>query len=75
MIFPSQSPGAILVFLPGYDDIVTLRDALMSNDRFGDTNLFRIYTLHSSMQSNDQVKVFKTIQGVRKVVSFLWFIQ
>ncbi|XP_071845788.1 3'-5' RNA helicase YTHDC2-like isoform X2 [Apostichopus japonicus] len=67
-ICQNSTEGAILAFLPGYDEIVTLRDTLMNNDRFGDTSLFRIYTLHSSMQSNDQVKVFKTIQGIRKIV-------
>ncbi|KAJ8029622.1 3'-5' RNA helicase YTHDC2 [Holothuria leucospilota] len=67
-ICQNSSEGAILVFLPGYDEIVTLRDTLMNNDHFGNTALFRIYTLHSSMQSSDQVRVFKTIQGVRKIV-------
>ena len=66
--------GATLVFLPGYDDIVTLRDMLLEDETFGDSSLFQVYTLHSSMQSQDQKKVFRTpAPGVRKIVS-LYFI-
>ena len=65
------SSGAILVFLPGYDDIVTLRDKLLNDERkFSDGNRYRIYTLHSAMQSSDQKKVFQsTPKGTRKIVS------
>jgi len=30
--------GAILVFLPGYDEIVTLRDRIQEDKRFSDSN-------------------------------------
>ena len=59
----SQYPyiGATLVFLPGYDDIVKLRDKLLNDEpRFSDSSRYRIYTLHSAMQSSDQKKVFQS---------------
>ena len=63
--------GAILVFLPGYDDIVKLRDKLLNDERrFSDGNAYRIYTLHSAIQSSDQKKVFQVApRGSRKIVS------
>ncbi|XP_071478246.1 3'-5' RNA helicase YTHDC2-like [Diadema antillarum] len=61
--------GAILVFLPGYDDIVTLRDMLLSDEAFNDSNSFQVYMLHSNLQSHDQKKVFRTPgPGIRKIV-------
>lgn len=30
--------GAILVFLPGYDEIITLRDRIQDDKRFSDSN-------------------------------------
>ncbi|XP_038072672.1 3'-5' RNA helicase YTHDC2-like isoform X2 [Patiria miniata] len=69
-ISDKSQEGAILVFLPGYDDIVALRDILLNDDaRFADSNHYQVYTLHSSMQSSDQKKVFrKPPSGVRKIV-------
>ncbi|XP_072038537.1 3'-5' RNA helicase YTHDC2-like [Amphiura filiformis] len=69
-ICDNSQEGAILVFLPGYDDIVTLRDKLLNDERkFSDSNTYRIYTLHSAMQSSDQKKVFQTTpRGSRKVI-------
>jgi len=32
--------GAILVFLPGYDDIISLRDALTSHREFGNSKRY-----------------------------------
>ncbi|XP_078314413.1 3'-5' RNA helicase YTHDC2-like [Crassostrea virginica] len=67
-ILSTSKEGAILVFLPGYDDIVTLRETIVDSmimEKFR----YMLYTLHSSMQSNDQKRVFKaTAQGVRKVI-------
>ena len=61
--------GAILVFLPGYDEIVTLRDMILEDRRFSDSNRYIIYTLHSMMQCSDQQRVFKRpASGVRKIV-------
>ena len=32
--------GAVLVFLPGYDDIITLKDQLSSSKEFGNTRMY-----------------------------------
>ena len=55
--------GAILVFLPGYEDIVALKERLSSN-----TDLL-VLALHSQMVSSDQKMIFRPApSGMRKVV-------
>ncbi|XP_061172936.1 3'-5' RNA helicase YTHDC2-like isoform X2 [Saccostrea echinata] len=67
-ILSTSKDGAILVFLSGYDDIVTLRETL-SDSKNMDKFRYVLYTLHSSMQSNDQKRVFKSVpHGVRKII-------
>ncbi|XP_075196835.1 ATP-dependent DNA/RNA helicase DHX36 [Anomaloglossus baeobatrachus] len=60
--------GAILVFLPGWDNISTLNDLLMSQVMFK-SEQFLIIPLHSLMPTVNQTQVFKTPPpGVRKIV-------
>ncbi|XP_018426680.1 PREDICTED: ATP-dependent RNA helicase DHX36 [Nanorana parkeri] len=60
--------GAILVFLPGWDNISTLNDLLMSQIMFK-SDRFIIIPLHSLMPTVNQTQVFKTPPpGVRKIV-------
>ncbi|KAM4694583.1 ATP-dependent DNA/RNA helicase DHX36 [Discoglossus pictus] len=60
--------GAILVFLPGWDDISTLNDLLTSQVMFKSDN-FIIIPLHSLMPTVNQTQVFKRPPpGVRKIV-------
>ncbi|KAM5163257.1 ATP-dependent DNA/RNA helicase DHX36 [Mantella aurantiaca] len=60
--------GAILVFLPGWDNISTLHDLLMSHQMFK-SDRFIIIPLHSLMPTVNQTQVFKTPPpGVRKIV-------
>ncbi|XP_073530855.1 ATP-dependent DNA/RNA helicase DHX36 isoform X1 [Phyllobates terribilis] len=60
--------GAILVFLPGWDNISTLNDLLMSQVMF-QSDQFIIIPLHSLMPTVNQTQVFKTPPpGVRKIV-------
>nr|XP_018900737.1 PREDICTED: probable ATP-dependent RNA helicase YTHDC2 [Bemisia tabaci]XP_018900738.1 PREDICTED: probable ATP-dependent RNA helicase YTHDC2 [Bemisia tabaci] len=71
-IHVANQPGSILVFLPGYDDIVNLREKLLDHEsnftKDGMANLM-ILTLHSKMQTCDQQKVFKpTPPNTRKVI-------
>jgi len=66
-----QSDGAILVFLPGFAEIQTLFDLLLSTSEFGVRNKkrYRIMPLHSSLSSEDQAAVFKKPpEGVIKIV-------
>lgn len=61
--------GAVLVFLPGYDEIVTLRQMIINDSVNFDSNKYVLYTLHSQMQSSDQKRVFKRApQDVRKII-------
>ncbi|KAM4772480.1 ATP-dependent DNA/RNA helicase DHX36 [Rhinophrynus dorsalis] len=60
--------GAILVFLPGWDNISTLHDLLMSQVMFK-SDRFIIVPLHSLMPTINQTEVFKRPPpGVRKIV-------
>lgn len=66
-IHGQYSFGAILVFLPGYGDIVSLRDLLRNQSNSRDK--FLILCLHSQMSSIDQSKVFRpSPRGLRKVI-------
>uniref|UniRef100_A0AAA9S1G7 ATP-dependent DNA/RNA helicase DHX36 n=2 Tax=Bos TaxID=9903 RepID=A0AAA9S1G7_BOVIN len=63
-----EEDGAILVFLPGWDNISTLHDLLMSQVMFK-SDKFIIIPLHSLMPTVNQTQVFKrTPPGVRKIV-------
>ncbi|XP_043915095.1 3'-5' RNA helicase YTHDC2 [Protopterus annectens] len=67
----SSEEGAVLIFLPGYDEIVGLRDRILFDDkRFADnSHRFQIFMLHSNMQTSDQKKVLKTPpSGIRKII-------
>ncbi|XP_023236112.1 probable ATP-dependent RNA helicase YTHDC2 [Centruroides sculpturatus] len=69
-IISSRDEGAVLVFLPGYDEIVSLRDKILSDEKnLPDSSRYIVYTLHSHIQSSDQKRVFKsTPVGVRKII-------
>ncbi|XP_030916425.1 3'-5' RNA helicase YTHDC2-like [Geospiza fortis] len=67
----SYETGAILIFLPGYDEIVSLRDRILFDDRrfADDAHRYQVFMLHSNMQTLDQKKVLKTPpSGVRKII-------
>ncbi|XP_074635335.1 ATP-dependent DNA/RNA helicase DHX36-like isoform X1 [Acropora palmata] len=60
--------GAILVFLPGWDDISKVHDKLKEEKMFS-SDKFRIIPLHSMMPSTNQKEVFdRPPEGVRKIV-------
>ncbi|XP_062105694.1 DExH-box ATP-dependent RNA helicase DExH6-like isoform X2 [Humulus lupulus] len=68
-ICTDSEDGAILVFLPGWDDINKTRDILLMNPLFKDTSKFNILSLHSMIPSHEQKKVFKrSPPGCRKIV-------
>ncbi|XP_074650448.1 3'-5' RNA helicase YTHDC2-like [Tubulanus polymorphus] len=63
--------GAILIFLPGYMEIVNLRNRIIYDEKcFGDNSRsYSLFLMHSAMQTQDQKKVFKTSPpGVRKII-------
>ncbi|XP_025000689.1 3'-5' RNA helicase YTHDC2 isoform X2 [Gallus gallus] len=67
----SSDGGAILIFLPGYDEIISLRDRIIFDDkRFVDNaHRYQVFMLHSNMQTLDQKNVLKTPpSGIRKII-------
>uniref|UniRef100_A0A8C6SL43 ATP-dependent DNA/RNA helicase DHX36 n=1 Tax=Neogobius melanostomus TaxID=47308 RepID=A0A8C6SL43_9GOBI len=67
-IVTQDEEGAILVFLPGWDNISSLNDLLMAQQMFRSDRFF-IIPLHSLMPTVNQTQVFKKPPpGVRKIV-------
>ncbi|XP_058490743.1 ATP-dependent DNA/RNA helicase DHX36 [Solea solea] len=63
-----EQEGAILVFLPGWDNISSLNDLLMAQQMFK-SDRFIIIPLHSLMPTVNQTQVFKRPPpGVTKIV-------
>ncbi|KAL6983216.1 DExH-box ATP-dependent RNA helicase DExH6 [Sarracenia purpurea var. burkii] len=61
--------GAILVFLPGWDDINKMREKLLISPLFKDSSKYLIISLHSMVPSAEQKKVFRQPPpGCRKIV-------
>ncbi|CAA7037875.1 unnamed protein product [Microthlaspi erraticum] len=61
--------GAILVFLPGWDDINKTRQRLLDNPFFAQSTKFDIICLHSMVPAGEQKKVFtRPPRGCRKIV-------
>ena len=61
--------GAVLVFLPGLDDILAVRDAIVADSRRINPQKYEIFILHSQMQSSDQKRVFLPMRsGCRKII-------
>ncbi|XP_015596401.1 probable ATP-dependent RNA helicase YTHDC2 [Cephus cinctus] len=62
--------GSILVFLPGYDDIVNMREKINGEERkLNERFRYSLFMLHSNMQTCDQKRIFRPMpQGVRKII-------
>lgn len=54
-IIRKERPGAILVFLTGWDDINSLKDQLQSHPLLGDPSRVLLLACHGSMPSSEQV--------------------
>ncbi|XP_028756382.1 DExH-box ATP-dependent RNA helicase DExH3-like [Neltuma alba] len=64
-----ERPGAVLVFMTGWEDISCLRDQLKSHPLLGDPNRVLLLTCHGSMATSEQRLIFeKPPPNVRKVV-------
>ncbi|XP_026683360.1 ATP-dependent RNA helicase DHX36-like [Diaphorina citri] len=67
-ICTTQRPGAILVFLPGWDTINSLHRS-MCQSSFFNSSRFQIIPLHSMLPTVSQKSIFNTPpEGVRKIV-------
>jgi HrpA-like RNA helicase len=64
-----SSTGAVLIFLPGLEEIRTLMERLTGNKIYGDAMHFQILPLHSTLSSVEQKRPFlQTPPGCRKIV-------
>ncbi len=65
----SYGDGAILVFLPGWQEISELNILLESTPPFQDKSKYTIFPLHSGVPSREQRLVFqRPRKGVRKII-------
>ncbi|XP_057852056.2 DExH-box ATP-dependent RNA helicase DExH3 isoform X1 [Cryptomeria japonica] len=64
-----ERPGAVLVFMTGWDDINAMRDQLKAHPLLGDPNRVLLLTCHGSMATSEQRLIFEaTPSNVRKIV-------
>ncbi|XP_066368016.1 DExH-box ATP-dependent RNA helicase DExH3-like isoform X2 [Miscanthus floridulus] len=64
-----ERPGAVLVFMTGWDDITCLKDQLKAHPLLGDPNRVLLLACHGSMATSEQRLIFeKPPPNVRKVV-------
>jgi len=54
-ICQKERPGAVLVFMTGWDDINSLKEQLQANPLLGDPNKVLLLACHGSMASSEQV--------------------
>ncbi|XP_016572735.1 DExH-box ATP-dependent RNA helicase DExH5, mitochondrial isoform X2 [Capsicum annuum] len=68
-ICENERPGAVLVFMTGWDDISSLKDKLQCHPILGNTTRVLLLACHGSMASTEQRLIFdKPEDGVRKIV-------
>ncbi|KAL1554771.1 RNA helicase [Salvia divinorum] len=64
-----ERPGAVLVFMTGWDDINSLKQQLEAHPLLGDPSKVLLLACHGSMSSAEQKLIFnKPEDGVRKIV-------
>lgn len=56
-ICENERPGAILVFMTGWDDISSLKDKLQAHPFLGDPSRVLLLACHGSMASSEQVSL------------------
>ncbi|XP_059649653.1 DExH-box ATP-dependent RNA helicase DExH5, mitochondrial-like [Cornus florida] len=68
-ICEDERPGAVLVFMTGWDDINSLKEKLQAHHILGDTSRVLLLACHGSMASSEQRLIFDGPEdGVRKIV-------
>ncbi|CAN1298235.1 DExH-box ATP-dependent RNA helicase DExH3 [Linum perenne] len=64
-----ERPGAVLVFMTGWEDISSLKDQLKSHPLLGDPNRVLLLTCHGSMATSEQKLIFERAPpNIRKIV-------
>ncbi|XP_039291006.1 3'-5' RNA helicase YTHDC2 [Nilaparvata lugens] len=65
----SNQPGAVLIFLPGYEEIMLVMDKLAKREMKANESKLQLVALHSQMDTNVQKNVFPPApNGFRKVI-------
>ncbi|CAM8992581.1 unnamed protein product [Rhodiola kirilowii] len=65
----NERPGAVLVFMIGWDDIMSLKNQLHMHPLLGDSSRVMLLACHGSMASFEQELIFgEPGDGVRKIV-------
>lgn len=54
-----ERPGAVLVFMTGWEDISCLRNQVKAHPLLGDPNRVLLLTCHGSMATSEQVTLLK----------------
>ena len=72
-ICENEGPGAILVFMTGWDDISSLKDKLQAHPRLGDSTRVLLLACHGSMASSEQV-LFFPLQIDHRIVKKQWLL-
>ena len=65
--YPDHSDGAILIFLPGIQEINMLYSYLMDLEQWRNPHHYKILCLHSMLAGNEQMNVFRKTHA-RKIV-------
>ena len=63
-IVKKERPGAVLVFMTGWDDINSLKDLLQAHPLLGDPNRVLLLACHGSMASSEQVALLFSLHSV-----------
>ncbi|GMG99510.1 hypothetical protein Nepgr_001350 [Nepenthes gracilis] len=64
-----ERPGAVLVFMTGWEDISCLKDQVKAHPLLGDPNRVLLLTCHGSMATSEQRLIFeRPPRNVRKIV-------
>jgi ATP-dependent RNA helicase DHX36 len=64
-----STEGAVLIFLPGWEDINRTKERLLACPFFQDSSKFLVMALHSMVPSSEQKDIFKRPPaGVHKVI-------
>ncbi|KAL6963082.1 RNA helicase [Sarracenia purpurea var. burkii] len=71
-IVKRERPGAILVFMTGWDDINSLKDQLQAHPLFGDPSRVLLLACHGSMASSEQVTLPSVISSVFCGGKLMW---
>lgn len=57
-ICENERPGAVLIFMTGWDDISSLKEKLLAHSILGDPSRVLLLTCHGSMASSEQVNLY-----------------